>query len=265
MTLHVSLTTDVRTKMANRYITLGHGPHKVLALHGWFGSALSWEPLHAALNPDEFTYVFMDCRGYGEARALEGEYTMAEVARDALALADQLGLDKFSLMGHSMGGVAIQHLLLAAPQRVRKLVAITPVPASGVPFDEPTWELFSSAAQSLAARKAIIDYSTGSRLSFAWVERMARQSQQDSRTEAFGAYLNSWARSDFANDVAGHPVPVQVLVGTHDPSLTAEVMAHTWLRSYPNAELAVLDNAGHYPINETPVALATRIEAFLRA
>lgn len=251
--------------MANRYITLGHGPHKVLALHGWFGSARSWEPLHAALNPEEFTYVFMDCRGYGEARALQGEYTMAEVARDALALADQLGFERFSLMGHSMGGVAIQHLLLAAPHRVRKLVAITPVPASGVPFDDATWELFSRAEHELAARKTIIDYSTGSRLSPSWVERMARQSQSDSHSEAFGAYLTSWARSDFAADVAGHPVPVQVLVGAHDPSLTAEVMTHTWLRSYPNAELVTLENAGHYPVNETPVALATRIEAFLRA
>jgi pimeloyl-ACP methyl ester carboxylesterase len=251
--------------MANRFITLGHGPHKVLALHGWFGSARSWEPLHAALDPDQFTYIFMDCRGYGEARTLEGEYSMAEVACDALALADQLDLPSFSLLGHSMGGVAIQHLLLAAPQRVRKLVAITPVPASGVPFDDAAWALFSSAANDLEARKAIINFSTGNRLSPHWVDSMARQSQRDSRAEAFGAYLPSWARSDFAAAVAGNPVPVQVLVGAHDPGLNADLMAQTWLRSYPNARLATLDNAGHYPVNETPVALATALEAFLRA
>jgi pimeloyl-ACP methyl ester carboxylesterase len=251
--------------MANSSIILGHGQHKVLALHGWFGSARAWAPLHAALNTEEFTYIFMDCRGYGDAIALEGEYTMAEVARDALALADSLDLERFSLVGHSMGGMAIQHLLLDAPQRVRKLVAITPVPASGVPFDDAAWQLFSSAAQDAGARRTILDMSTGGRLSPHFLDHMVRQSQLHSRADAFGAYLASWARSDISAAVAGNPVPVQVYAGAHDPGLNAAFMQQTWLRWYPNARLEVIPNAGHYPMNETPVALATSMEAFLRA
>lgn len=251
--------------MANSSIILGHGQHKVLALHGWFGSARAWAPLRPALNTEEFTYIFMDCRGYGDAIALEGEYTMAEVARDALALADSLDLDRFSLVGHSMGGMAIQHLLLDAPQRVRKLVAITPVPASGVPFDDAAWQLFSSAAQDAGARRAILDMSTGGRLSPHFLDDLVRQSQLHSRADAFGAYLASWARSDISAAVAGNPVPVQVYAGAHDPGLNASFMEQTWLRWYPNARLEVIPNAGHYPMNETPVALATSMEAFLRA
>ena len=251
--------------MANHSIILGHGPHKVLALHGWFGSARAWAPLQAVLNTEEFTYVFMDCRGYGDAIALEGEYTMAEVARDALALADELDLATFSLVGHSMGGMAIQQLLLDAPQRVRKLVAITPVPACGVPFDAAAWELFSGAAHDAGARRAILNMSTGDRLSPHWLDGMVRQSQQHSRAAAFGAYLESWARSDISAAVAGNPVPVQVYVGAHDPGLNAAFMEQTWLRWYPNAQLEIIANAGHYPMDETPVALATSMEAFLRA
>lgn len=250
--------------MANSCIILGHGPRKVLALHGWFGSASSWAPLQAALDTDQFTYVFMDCRGYGDAIALEGEYTMAEVARDALALADRLDLPTFSLVGHSMGGMAIQQLLLDAPQRVEKLVAITPVPACGVPFDAAAWQLFSSAAQDAGARRAIITMSTGDRLSPHWIDAMVRQSQQKSNAAAFGAYLASWARSDISAAVDGNPVPVKVYVGAHDPALNADFMQQTWLRWYPNAQLETIANAGHYPMDETPVALATSMEAFLR-
>ncbi len=49
----------------------------------------------------------------------------------------------------------------------------------------------------------------------------------------------------------------------HDPALSAQVMEQTYLALLPNAELEVLANAGHYPMFETPVALATALEEFL--
>ena len=58
--------------------------------------------------------------------------------------------------------------------------------------------------------------------------------------------------------------PVKVIVGAHDQSLTADFMTATYLAWYPNAELEVMANAGHYPMSEAPVALVTSIEAFLR-
>ena len=45
----------------------------------------------------------------------------------------------------------------------------------------------------------------------------------------------------------------------------AEAMRGTWLAHYPNAELTVLANSGHYPMYEVPVAFAAALEAFLRA
>jgi pimeloyl-ACP methyl ester carboxylesterase len=162
-----------------------------------------------------------------------------------------------------MSGQAIQHVLLAAPDRVRRLVALNPVPATGMPFDEEGWALFSGAAKARENRAAIINMSTGSRLSPAFIEHIVQHSVDNSSQQAFGSYLNSWARHDFSDQVRGNPAPVQVIVGEHDPALSAEVMRQTWLAFYPNAELEVLANAGHYPMMETPAALATVMGEFL--
>ena len=81
--------------------------------------------------------------------------------------------------------------------------------------------------------------------------------------EAFGSYLESWAKTDFSAQVQGNQAAVKVIVGEHDPALSAQVMEQTWLAFYPNAELEVLANAGHYPMLETPAALAASIEEFL--
>jgi pimeloyl-ACP methyl ester carboxylesterase len=207
----------------------------------------------------------MDLRGYGDRKQDAGDFTMEEAAADAVALADELGWDRFSLIGHSMSGQAIQHVLLAEPGRVRRLVALTPIPATGAPMDEDGWALFSGAAASRGNRFAIVNFSTGGRLPGAFVDHVVQHSLDHSTAEAFGAYLGSWARTDFSERVKGNPAAVKVIVGQHDgPLLSAQGMEQTWLRFYPNAELEVMPNAGHYPMFETPAALAASIEEFLR-
>jgi pimeloyl-ACP methyl ester carboxylesterase len=249
--------------MVNAAVTVGSGEHRVLALHGWFGSARGWGPLPGYLNRDDYTWAFMDLRGYGSRKAETGEFTMREAAADALALADELGWDRFSLVGHSMTGQAIQHVLLQAPDRVRRLVAITPVPAVATPFDADGWALFSGAAENPGNRAAIISFTTGSRLTPAFVGHLVQHSLDESDAGAFGAYLESWAKDSFAEQVQGNPAAVKVIVGEHDPALSAAVMEQTWLAFYPNAELEVMANAGHYPMFETPAALVASMEGFL--
>jgi pimeloyl-ACP methyl ester carboxylesterase len=207
----------------------------------------------------------MDYRGYGEATDRAGEFTLEEIAGDTLALADELGWERFSLIGHSMGGKAIQRVLADAPGRVEKLIGITPVPAAAVPMDEAGAALFAGAADEPANRRAIIDFTTGNRLTGVWLDAMVRTSLEVSTRDAFAAYLDAWAKTDFQKEIEGNPVPVQVIAGEHDGALGPDVMRATWLAWYPNAELDVFANAGHYPMNETPVALATSIERFLGA
>src|SRR5258708_28112378 len=205
----------------------------------------------------------MDLRGYGGRLGIAGEYTMEEAAGDAVTLADELGWDRFSLIGHSMGGKAVQHVLVGDPGRVREVVALSPGPANEVPFDEDGWALFSGAADSRDKRAAIMNFTTGGRLPAAFVNHVVQHSLDNSAAEAFGAYLRSWAKTDFAERIRGNPAEVKVIVGEHDPALSAQVMEQTWLASYPSAELEVVPNAGHDPMYETPAALAASIEEFL--
>lgn len=243
---------------------LGEGPHAVLALHGWFGSAAAWGSLRPHLNGSEFSYVFPDYRGYGTREGIAGDYSIAESARDVLALADELGFEEFSVVGHSMGGSVMQRILADAPDRVRALVGISPVPASGVPFDEQSWQLFSSAPDDPGSRREIIDFTTGNRLTGVWLDSVVAHSVRNSAPHAVAGHLRAWAETDFHAEIEGSEVPIKVIVGEHDPALGEETVRATFGQWYPKLELEVMPNAGHYSIDETPVALATAIEDFLR-
>ena len=162
-----------------------------------------------------------------------------------------------------MGGSSIQQVLAAAPERVRALVALTPVSAIGVPFDEQGWQLFSAAGSDVPARRAIIDFTTGNRLTGTWLDAMAASTQTKSHDEAVAGYLQSWAKTSFVDKIQGQQLPVLVLPGEHDPALGEAACRATWMQHYPNAQLEVVRNAGHYPMDETPIILATMIEKFL--
>ena len=252
--------------MSIGYQTFGTGPHKVIALHGWFGDHTTYDPMWDALSPDAFTYIFPAYRGYGLSRRLSGTYSMEEIAGDVLAVADALGIDRFSLIGHSMGGKAIQRVLAQAPARVLKLVAVTPVPASGVPFDDATMATFRQAVSSADVRRGVVGFSLGNRpLPQVWVDRIAGIPRLPGTPEAFSGYLEHWAHGDFSSEIKGKTLPVKVIVGEHDAALPPELMKATYLAWYPNATLEIIANSGHYPMNEAPVALAQSIESFLRA
>ena len=249
--------------MPSSYVTVGSGAHHVLALHGWFGSARGWGTLPDYLDGSAYTYVFMDLRGYGSRREVAGEFTMAEAASDAVALADELGWERFSMIGHSMSGQAIQHVLLRFPGRVRRLVALNPIPATGIRFDDEGWALFSGAAESREYRSVIITITTGNRLPSAFVDQIVQHSVDNSTPEAVAAYLTSWANTDISRQVKGHQTAIKVVIGEHDPAMSVPVMEQTWLKFYPGAELEVLSNSGHFPMYEIPAVLAASIEEFL--
>jgi pimeloyl-ACP methyl ester carboxylesterase len=248
-------------------VIFGSGEHHVVVVHGWFGSAHGWGSLPQYLDGSAHTYAFMDLRGYGARRDVPGKFTVEEAASDVLAVADELGWEQFSVIGHSMGGKIAHQVLLQAPSRVRRLVGVNPVPAAATPMDEQTQALFDGAAGNPANRAAIINFTTGGTLTKTFIDEVVTHSVENSDVEAFGAYLRMWAREDFSARVpsAGSGVPVKVIVGETDPALSAEVMRQTWLVYFPGAELEVMGNAGHYPMFETPVALATSIERFLDA
>lgn len=242
---------------------VGHGPVRVIALHGWFGTATGWGMLPDLIDTGAYTYALIDYRGYGARVDEAGEFTLEEISADALALADELGWDRFALIGHSMGGAAALRVLADAPDRVTALIGISPVPASGVPFDDDSAALFGGAENEDGNRYAILDFTTGNRQSATWLRQMTQFSVDFTSRPALGAYLRAWAGADFADELPQTVIPVKTIVGEHDPALGAETMKATWMAQLPQCELDVLANAGHYAMFEAPVALVTSIEKVL--
>ena len=113
-------------------------------------------------------------------------------------------------------------------------------------------------------RAAIIDLTTGNKLTKTFINGVVQHSLKNSSEPAFAAYLQAWAKSDFTAEAkVDTATPVKLIVGVNDPAMSADVMEQTWRVFFPNAELTILPDAGHYPMFESPVSLATSIEEFL--
>lgn len=249
------------------YTQMGSGAEKVLVFEGWFGDYSVWEPTFKGMDTDTFTYLFMDYRGYGKSATQSGSYSMHEIAADALALVQSLGWTELHVVGHSMGGMAMQRFALdtGAGIRVKSAVGVTPVPASGGELNEKVWPLFFGAISNDDNRHAIIDFTTGNRLSPAWIKRMVAASRATTQEAAYAGYLHAWALENFSDEISRiRHIPVLACVGEHDKAITAEGMQATYAAWYDTCEVAVIGNAGHYPMQETPLDLITRMETFMR-
>ena len=197
-------------------------------------------------------------------RDAAGHFTIDEIAADALALADTLDFATFSIVGHSMGAMAAEKVAVIAPGACARWYRSRLCLAAACRSTRRNVRYSERAADHVADRRTIIDRSTGGRLPASWVEWKAAYSAARSSPPAFGAYFRAWADTDFGDEIAGiHPV--KVLIGEHDPAFDAALMARTYLRRYPLATVDVLRNAGHYPMNETPLAFVAAMEAFLLA
>src|ERR671925_537244 len=80
-----------------------------------------WDDLLPALA-ERFRVLRYDQRGHGRSPAPPGPYTIAELAGDALALLDRLGVERVSFCGTSLGGMTGMWLAASAPDRIDRLV-----------------------------------------------------------------------------------------------------------------------------------------------
>src|SRR5262245_57039639 len=99
----------------------GEGAPLVL-LHGMAGERQDWNRLLAALPADMATLRY-DLRGFGQSTSDDREYSHSD---DLLALFDAQGIDRAPLLGLSMGGGVALNFALSHPERVSRLILISP-------------------------------------------------------------------------------------------------------------------------------------------
>ena len=103
----------------------GEGP-PVLMLHGLGATKASFLPTVAALA-ESHRAIAIDLPGFGDSdKPLRAAYDPAFFARSGVALLDALGIDQADVVGNSMGGRAALEMGLSAPDRVGRLVLLTP-------------------------------------------------------------------------------------------------------------------------------------------
>src|ERR1044072_3270665 len=93
----------------------------VMLLHGYADSWFSYSNILPLLDSKYRIYI-LDQRGHGKTTQPMGGYAMQQFAADVIAFMNEMKIQKATIVGHSMGSFVAQHVAVAAPERVNKLV-----------------------------------------------------------------------------------------------------------------------------------------------
>ena len=97
------------SKVGLEYFEHGHGPERIVLIHGFQASARIWAMVQEALPADRYTTIAINNRGAGNSDAPpnESDFGVQPFAADAHELVLRLGWDQFTLVGHSLGGATV--------------------------------------------------------------------------------------------------------------------------------------------------------------
>lgn len=237
----------------------------LVLVHGYLGGSRQWAAEIEHLR-GHFDIVALDLAGYGEARHLPAPSDMATHARSVLATLDELGVERFHLLGHSMGGMVAQEMVHQAPERVARLVLYGTGPLGSIPGR------FETMARS---RERLVEDGverTARRICATWL--LAREASPAyealaglaAQASAQAAEAGLWAmeRWDGRDRLATIRQPTLVLWGEHDRSYGWSQVEQLW-RTIPGASLAVLPACAHALHLERPALFHALVREFLAA
>ena len=212
-------------------------------ISGWRFQLRAWS--------QAFRVIAFDNRDCGRSSYLAAEYEVRDMAADALALADVLGLERFHLVGMSLGGAIAQELALAAPERVLTLTLIVSYGGGGRwARERARLEIASAASRS---EEQLLDEMLLQTFSEATLEQpgvletlrsFILSYEYRQRREGFIRQLRAGARHEARERLPRLSMPTHV-IGAEQDLLVPVWKSRELARLIPGAKLSVITGAAH--------------------
>jgi pimeloyl-ACP methyl ester carboxylesterase len=262
------------------YRVAGSGPPIVL-IHGMLNSSSHWRQVALALA-SEYTVIAPDLIGHGDSAAPRGDYSLGAHAASIRDLLAAIGVDRATIVGHSLGGGVAMQFFYQFPQRVERLVLIS----SGGLGHEVKATLRSAALPgvspllALTIRPRLIGglALAGARLRERGAEwgvylqaaaRALRPLQNAASREAFlqtlRAVIDARGQRVSATDrlYLLEAIPTLIVWGERDNTIP---LAHgrDAHAAIPHSSFRTLARAAHFPHLEDPDGLSELLRGFMR-
>lgn len=270
LTIRSVRTGDITLTIAET----GAGGRPLLLVHGFAGAKEDFADWWDQLADRGWHVVAPDLRGHGASDhpPNASDYNLDILEADLIALVDDLGWDKFVLLGHSMGGMVGQMIAIHAPERLEGLVLMDTVagPVEGSRLAlfvmRAVSRLFGLKAMARLGRKPPPRSPESVRRLYA--ERPGYGASVEAKVRATSPVMARAMMAELTRGADRLPelrsldLPVSVIAGEHDmPGFV--VAAKAMADAIPGAKLAILAGAAHSPQFETPDVWWAAVTDFL--
>lgn len=241
----------------------GTGDVALVFLHYFGGSARAWAEVINRLA-DDYRCVAPDLRGFGDSVAPAVEMTVSDYADDVVALTAALGLNRYVLIGHSMGGKIALALAARQPRGLAALILVAPSPPTPEPMTADERASFLAAYGDRAAIEKTIDKITARLLAPATRAEVVTDNLRAAHA-AWRAWLERGNREDIAGQMPDVAVPVGIIAGASDPNFPPALLEREIVQRIRAARLVAVANAGHLLPLEAPADVARLIRSYLQS
>jgi len=237
----------------------------VTFLHALGASHAIWRAQKAALAGG-YRVLLIDLRGHGASAAPAEAYTLRGMAEDVLRVWDELGVAQSALVGISLGGFVAQHVAIAAPGRVQKLV-LADTTAAYPPEAASSWEerirTVSEKGPGVTVAGTLERWFTATHRAAHpdvtnWISGLIEATP---RAGYVGA-CHAISALDTRADLGRITMPTLVLVGEFDPG-TPPAMGEALAAGIPGAQFMVIASAAHLTCVEQATAFNQLLTDFL--
>ncbi|MGW0628886.1 alpha/beta fold hydrolase [Streptomyces sp. NPDC002758] len=227
-------------------------------VHGWTADRHRWDHQMAHFSATR-RVIRLDLRGHGESSGA-GVRTVAELAEDVLALLDHLEVDRFVLIGHSMGGMISQTLALAHPERVERMVLVDSI--GKMAYNRGRALLM--AVSTLVPFKLFVAANIQRAFAPGYPREEIRKyvsASAGTPREVVMTLYGAMRAFDVLDRVGEIRTPTLMVHGYHDIQLPVGQMLRM-AKAYPDAVVRIID-AGHELPVEKPEELTIAVDRFV--